>query len=61
MKTLTVVTILLMIPTVIAGYYGMNVPNGMETKWMGFPFAVAISVVLMAIVYFFIRNSKFFK
>ena len=56
-----VVTILLMIPTVIAGYYGMNVPNGMETKWMGFPFAVAISVVLMAIVYFFIRNSKFFK
>ncbi len=61
MKTLTVVTILLMIPTVIAGYYGMNVPNGMETKWMGFPFAVAISVILMAIVYFFIRNSKFFK
>ena len=61
MKTLTVVTILLMIPTVIAGYYGMNVPNGMETKWMGFPFAIAISVVLMAIVYFFIRNSKFFK
>ena len=55
------VTILLMIPTVIAGYYGMNVPNGMETKWMGFPFAVGISVVLMAIVYFFIRNSKFFK
>ena len=61
MKTLTVVTILLMIPTVIAGYYGMNVPNGLETKWMGFPFAIAISVVLMAIVYFFIRNSKFFK
>ena len=61
MKTLTVVTILLMIPTVIAGYYGMNVPNGMETKWMGFPVAIAISVVLMAIVYFFIRNSKFFK
>ncbi|MBQ1863055.1 MAG: hypothetical protein II150_00510, partial [Thermoguttaceae bacterium] len=26
MKTLTVVTILLMIPTVVAGYYGMNVP-----------------------------------
>ena len=35
MKTLTVVTILLMIPTVIAGYYGMNVPNFME-EW---PFA----------------------
>ncbi len=61
MKTLTVVTILLMIPTVIAGYYGMNVPNGMENHWLGFPLAIAISVVLMACVYFFIRHSKFFK
>lgn len=61
MKTLTVVTILLMIPTVIAGYYGMNVPNGMESWWMGFPLAVGISVVLMTIGYFFIKHSKFFK
>ena len=61
MKTLTVVTILLMIPTVIAGYYGMNVPNGMESWWLGFPFAVAISIVMMGICYFFIRHSKFFK
>ena len=61
MKTLTVVTILLMIPTVIAGYYGMNVPNGLESHWLGFPLAVAISVVLMACGYFFIRHSKLFK
>ena len=61
MKTLTVVTILLMIPTVVAGYYGMNVPNGLETWWLGFPMAVVISVILMAIGYFFIRHSKFFK
>ena len=61
MKTLTVVTILLMIPTVIAGYYGMNVPNGMESWRFGFPFAVAVSVVLMAIGYIFIRHSKYFK
>ena len=61
MKTLTVVTILLMIPTVIAGYYGMNVPNGMESHWLGFPMAVLLSVILMALVYFFIRHSKFFK
>ena len=61
MKTLTVVTILLMIPTVVAGYYGMNVPNGLESWWLGFPLAVAISVILMAIGYFFIRHSKFFK
>ena len=61
MKTLTVVTILLMIPTVVAGYYGMNVPNGMEAWPWGYPLAVTISLVLMAIVYFFIRHSKLFK
>ena len=61
MKTLTVVTILLMIPTVIAGYYGMNVPNGMEAWKFGFPFAVVLSIVLMALGYIFIRHSKFFK
>jgi magnesium transporter len=61
MKTLTVVTILLMIPTVVAGYYGMNVPNGMEEWWLGFPFAVVLSLVLVAIGYFFIRHSKYFK
>ena len=61
MKTLTVVTILLMIPTVIAGYYGMNVPNGMENWPFGFPLAVILSLVLMALCYAFIRHSKFFK
>ena len=61
MKTLTVVTILLMIPTVVAGYYGMNVPNGMENWWLGFPLAIFISIVLIAIGYLFLRHSKFFK
>jgi len=61
MKTLTVVTILLMIPTVIAGYYGMNVPNGMEAWPWGFPLAVTISILLMVLCYAFIRHSKFFK
>ena len=61
MKTLTVVTILLMIPTVVAGYYGMNVPNRMENWWLGFPFAIILSILLMAVGYFFIRHSKFFK
>ena len=61
MKTLTVVTILLMIPTVVAGYYGMNVPNGMEAWPYGFPFAILVSVVLMVSCYIFMRHSKFFK
>ncbi len=61
MKTLTVVTILLMIPTVVAGYYGMNVPNGMEEWWLGFPVALVISAVLIAVGYLMMSHSKFFK
>ena len=41
--------------------YGMNVPNGLESRWVGFPLAVIISLLLMAIGYAFIRHSKFFK
>lgn len=61
MKTLTIVTILLMIPTVIAGFFGMNVPNGLENHPIGFTFAVILSGVLMAAIYFFIKHSKLFK
>ena len=61
MKTLTVVTILLMVPTVVAGFYGMNVPNGMEAWPYGSPFAIAVSIVLMVCCYIFMRHSKFFK
>ncbi len=61
MKTLTVVTILLMIPTVVAGYYGMNVPNGMEEWWFGFPMAIAISVIFMSCGYYLLRHSRFFN
>lgn len=38
MRTLTVITIILMVPTGIAGFYGMNVPNGMESWIWGFLF-----------------------
>jgi len=33
----------------------------MEEWWLGFPFAVVLSLVLVAIGYFFIRHSKYFK
>ena len=61
MQTLTVVTILLMVPTVVAGFYGMNVPNFMEEWPLGFLFAVVVSILLMTICYLFMRHSKFFK
>ena len=34
MRTLTVVTILMMFPTLVAGLFGMNLVNGMELTWL---------------------------
>ena len=46
MKQLTSITIVLMIPTLIASLYGMNIPNGFESSPFAFGYIVAISVIL---------------
>ncbi len=58
MRTLTVITIILMVPTGIAGYYGMNVPNGMENWVWGFPFALLLSVALGALIYIYLKRKR---
>ena len=49
MRTLTTVTILMMIPTLVTSMFGMNLINGMESKPWGFILAVIISVAISAI------------
>jgi len=49
MRTLTSVTIILMLPTLVASFFGMNLVNGMETSPMGFITAIVISVAVSAI------------
>jgi magnesium transporter len=46
MKQLTSVTIILMIPTLVASLYGMNVPNHFEGTSFAFGYVIAISIVL---------------
>jgi magnesium transporter len=46
MKTLTTVSILMMFPTLIASYFGMNLINGMESHPLGFPFAIVLSLAV---------------
>ena len=46
MRTLTSVTIIMMFPTLIASLFGMNLVNGMEEKFWGFPFALVLSVLV---------------
>jgi len=58
MKSLTIVTIILMIPTLIASFYGMNVPNRLENSMSAFWFILAGSVVLAILGVFLLRRKK---
>ena len=49
MKTLTAVSIILMLPTLIYSLYGVNLINGMEQYKFGFPLLVIASIVITAI------------
>ncbi len=59
-KALTSITIILMIPTLVASIYGMNVRLPFEYSPYAFIYIVAISFVLSAIgVFIFIRRKWF--
>ena len=58
MRTLTTVTILMMIPTLVTSMFGMNLINGMESKPWGFILAVIISVAVSAIAWAIFRHKR---
>ena len=63
MKKLTIITILLAIPTMIAGFWGMNMPvpweSGVtfkETGW--FWLVIAVTVILTAVIGFMLLKNR---
>jgi len=58
MRTLTSVNIILMIPTLVASLFGMNVKNGMENTPWGFAFAIILSVTVSALVLLLFRHKR---
>lgn len=58
MRTLTSVSIILMFPTLISSLFGMNLINGMEHSSLGFPVALAISLVVSVGSWAFLRFKK---
>lgn len=57
MRTLTVATVLLMPPTLIAGIYGMNFRHMPELEWTsGYPIAVSLMVASAAVVLFWLHR-----
>jgi len=58
MKQLTLISILLMIPTLIASYYGMNVPNFLENSKLAFLVIIIGSLIFGIISIIIIKRRK---
>jgi len=60
MKQLTLISIILMIPTLIASLYGMNVPNYLENAGWAFPAILGFSGLTAYVGVYFFRKRKWF-
>ena len=59
MRTLTIITLVLAIPTIVFSFWGMNVEGLPVTEWFWFP--ICLSVVLCAIAVVILRSTRFLK
>ena len=60
MKQLTLISIILMIPTLIASIFGMNVPNHMETSYLALPSIVIFSLLMSFLGVLIFRKKQWF-
>lgn len=60
MKQLTLISIILMIPTLIASIFGMNVPNFMENSNWALPTIITFSLLLSFIGVILFRKKQWF-
>ncbi|PIQ09225.1 MAG: magnesium transporter [Ignavibacteriales bacterium CG18_big_fil_WC_8_21_14_2_50_31_20] len=60
MKQLTIISILLMIPTLIASLFGMNVPNLLENSFWAMPLIILGSLVLSILGVIIFRKRQWF-
>lgn len=59
MKTLTVISALVLVPTLIAGIYGMNFHYMPEISWeMGYAWALSLMVGSIVIMYLWFKQKK---
>ncbi len=60
MKQLTLISIILMIPTLIVSTFGMNVPNFMETAQWAMPAILGVAVILSVFGVLLFRKRHWF-
>ena len=58
MRTLTSISIVMMLPTLISSLFGMNLINGMENSPYGFMFALVISFIVSGLTWGFLRYKR---
>ena len=58
MRTLTSVTIIMMIPTLVTSMFGMNLINGMENSPWGFVMAIIISITVSGLCWWFFKHKR---
>jgi magnesium transporter len=58
MKMLTSISIIMMFPTLMASLFGMNLINGMESVWWGFPLAIVLTTLITLLFWWFFRHKK---
>lgn len=60
MKQMTSISIILMIPTLIASLYGMNVPNDLQSNPYGIGIIISASILLSAFGVFLFKRKQWF-
>lgn len=60
MKTLTSISLILMLPTLIASLYGMNVPNYWEDEKYAFLYILGGASFLGLLMYIFFKRRNLF-
>ena len=58
MRTLTSVSIIMMVPTLISSFLGMHLINGMEHNKWGFPLALIISFVVSSASWWILKRKR---
>ncbi len=58
MKSLTMITIAISIPTMVASFFGMNVPNALQNSPAAFPVIIVASVALTAAAMYFLMRRR---
>lgn len=60
MKRMTAISLILMIPTLIASLYGMNLHNGIEDSRYGFVIVAIVSILLSGFGFWLFKRKKWF-